>query len=63
MRGLERRIEAGLNPDVDSVASLFISRWDGAVDETVPDELATSSASRSASGPTPPTASCSTPTG
>jgi transaldolase len=31
MRGLERRIEAGLNPDVTSVASLFISRWDVAV--------------------------------
>src|SRR5579862_5320286 len=30
MRGLERRIEAGLSPDVRSVASLFISRWDKA---------------------------------
>jgi transaldolase len=39
MRGLERRVEAGLNPDVASVASVFISRWDGAVMETVPDEL------------------------
>jgi transaldolase len=39
MRGLERRIEAGLNPDVASVASLFISRWDAAVADTVPDEL------------------------
>jgi transaldolase len=39
MRGLERRVEAGLNPDVASVASLFVSRWDGAVTETVPDEL------------------------
>ena len=39
MRGLERRIEAGLNPDVASVASLFVSRWDAAVTETVPDEL------------------------
>ncbi len=39
MRGLERRVEAGLNPDVASVASLFISRWDGAVMETVPDDL------------------------
>jgi transaldolase len=39
MRGLERRVEAGLNPDVASVASLFISRWDAAVTETVPDEL------------------------
>jgi transaldolase len=39
MRGLERRVEAGLNPDVASVASLFISRWDAAVTDTVPDEL------------------------
>jgi transaldolase len=39
MRGLERRIEAGLNPDVPSVASLFISRWDKAVIDQVPDEL------------------------
>ena len=31
LRGIERRIEAGLNPDVGSVASLFISRWDVAV--------------------------------
>ena len=31
MRGIERRIEAGLNPYVGSVASLFISRWDVAV--------------------------------
>lgn len=30
MRGIERRLEAGLNPDVCSVASLFISRWDKA---------------------------------
>jgi transaldolase len=30
LRGIERRIEAGLNPDVCSVASLFISRWDKA---------------------------------
>jgi transaldolase len=39
MRGLERRVEAGLNPDVASVASLFVSRWDAAVAETVPDDL------------------------
>jgi len=31
MRGIERRIAAGLKPDVASVASVFISRWDGAV--------------------------------
>ena len=39
MRGIERRIAAGLRPDVGSVASLFISRWDGAVSGKVPDEL------------------------
>jgi len=39
MRGLERRIEAGLNPDVPSVASLFVSRWDKAVMDQVPDSL------------------------
>ncbi len=39
MRGLERRVEAGLNPDVASVASLFVSRWDAAVTDEVPDEL------------------------
>jgi transaldolase len=31
LRGIERRIEAGLNPDIGSVASVFVSRWDGAV--------------------------------
>jgi transaldolase len=40
MRGIERRIEAGLNPNVHSVASLFISRWDAAVAEQAPAELA-----------------------
>jgi transaldolase len=39
MRGLERRVEAGLNPDVASVASLFISRWDAAVADRAPEEL------------------------
>lgn len=38
-RGLERRIEAGLPPDVRSVASVFISRWDVAVAKTVPEPL------------------------
>ena len=28
LRGIERRIAAGLNPRVASVASLFVSRWD-----------------------------------
>jgi transaldolase len=39
MRGVERRIEAGLDPNVASVASLFISRWDVAVQDEVPEEL------------------------
>ena len=36
MRGIERRIAAGLKPDVASVASVFVSRWDGAVAGKVP---------------------------
>jgi transaldolase len=40
LRGIERRIAAGLKPNVDSVASLFISRWDVAVADQVPLELA-----------------------
>jgi transaldolase len=36
LRGVERRIEAGLNPAVASVASLFVSRWDVAVGGKVP---------------------------
>jgi transaldolase len=39
MRGIERRIEAGRGPVVASVASLFVSRWDKAVADTVPDDL------------------------
>ena len=39
MRGIERRIEAGLRPDVASVASIFISRWDAAVTGKVPNAL------------------------
>jgi transaldolase len=39
MRGIERRIEAGLDPAVASVASIFISRWDVAVAGEAPDEL------------------------
>jgi len=39
LKGIERRIEAGLDPDVASVASIFMSRWDVAVSEEVPDEL------------------------
>jgi transaldolase len=39
LRGIERRIDAGLNPDVGSVASVFISRWDAAVMDRVPELL------------------------
>jgi transaldolase len=39
LRGVERRIAAGLNPAVASVASLFISRWDVAVSGKVPADL------------------------
>jgi transaldolase len=39
LRGIERRIAAGLKPDVGSVASLFISRWDAAVMGKTPDTL------------------------
>jgi transaldolase len=39
MRGIERRIEAGLKPDIASVASIFISRWDVAVAGKVPEAL------------------------
>ena len=39
LRGVERRIAAGLNPAVASVASLFISRWDVAVAGKVPADL------------------------
>jgi transaldolase len=39
MRGIERRIDAGLSPDIPSVASIFMSRWDVAVTGEVPDEL------------------------
>lgn len=38
--GVERRIAAGLNPNVASVASVFISRWDVAVKNKVPGNLA-----------------------
>src|SRR6516162_2427189 len=39
LRGIERRIEAGLNPNVGSVASVFVSRWDSAVASKVPADL------------------------
>ncbi len=39
LRGIERRVDAGLNPLVHSVASVFISRWDKAVADQVPGPL------------------------
>jgi transaldolase len=39
IRGIERRVEAGLNPHVGSVASVFVSRWDAAVAAKVPEAL------------------------
>jgi len=39
LRGIERRIAAGLNPNVGSVASLFVSRWDVAIADKAPAEL------------------------
>jgi transaldolase len=39
LRGIERRMDAGLNPNVDSVASLFISRWDAAITTRVPEAM------------------------
>jgi transaldolase len=39
LRGIERRLAAGLDPSVPSVASVFISRWDKAVRDRVPEAL------------------------
>src|SRR4030095_7968980 len=39
LRGIERRMDAGLKPGVGSVASVFVSRWDGAVMGKVSDAL------------------------
>jgi transaldolase len=39
LRGIERRVQEGLNPDVCSLASVFISRWDKATMDKVPGEL------------------------
>jgi transaldolase len=39
MKGIERRIEADLDPDVPSVLSLFISRWDVAIHDDVPEDV------------------------
>jgi transaldolase len=39
LRGIERRVAAGMDPEVGSVASVFISRWDAAVKDRVPEAL------------------------
>lgn len=39
LRGIERRIDANLNPNVGSVASVFVSRWDASVTGKVPEAL------------------------
>jgi len=39
VRGIERRVAAGLEPEIGSVASVFISRWDAAVKSRVPEAL------------------------
>jgi transaldolase len=39
VRGIERRVAAGLQPEIESVASVFISRWDAAVKDRVPEAL------------------------
>ena len=39
IRGIERRVAAGLNPHVSSVASIFVSRWDAAVAGKVPADI------------------------
>jgi transaldolase len=39
LRGIERRIDAGLQPNIGSVASIFVSRWDAAVADKVPAAL------------------------
>jgi transaldolase len=39
LRGIERRLEAGLDPQVGSVASVFVSRWDVAVKDKLPATL------------------------
>jgi transaldolase len=39
LRGIERRVAAGLDPQVGSVASIFVSRWDPAVAKQVPEKL------------------------
>jgi transaldolase len=60
LRGIERRIAAGLNPNIGSVASLFISRWDVAVAGKVPATL-TNAESRSGSAHTRTIRTCCSP--
>ena len=60
LKGIERRIDAGLDPDVASVASLFMSRWDVAVADEAPEELHNRLGIAVGPAPTAPTASCST---
>ena len=55
---VERRIAAGLNPQVGSVASVFISRWDVAVTGKVPSELTNRLGIAIAGARTGPTRSC-----
>ena len=60
LRGIERRIATGLDPKVESVASIFVSRWDTAVKDKVPPRSAEPARHRHRGGaPTRPTASCS----
>ncbi len=58
MRGITRRIAAGLDPNVSSVASLFVSRWDVAVQDRVPGSFAIVSESPSPSARIRLTADC-----
>ena len=39
MRGIERRIASGLDPVINSVASIFVSRWDAAIKEKIQPDL------------------------
>jgi transaldolase len=58
LRGIERRLAAGLDPRVSSVASLFISRWDRAVADKVPAALRNRLGVAVGQRPTAPTANC-----
>jgi transaldolase len=39
MKGIERRLNDGKSPMVESVASLFVSRWDTGAKDTLSDQL------------------------